>query len=99
MEDGKRALDMGFYLSFAGPVTYKRNHILREVAASMPLDRLLCETDAPWLAPQHHRGKRNEPSFVTEVYDVVAEVRGISVEELKRVVWRNAYSLFQWEDQ
>ncbi|HCA41254.1 MAG TPA: hypothetical protein DEP01_07100 [Aminobacterium sp.] len=57
------------------------------------------ETDAPWLAPQHHRGKRNEPSFVTEVYDVVAEVRGISVEELKRVVWRNAYSLFQWEDQ
>jgi TatD DNase family protein len=93
-DDARFALDMGFYISFAGPVTYPRAAELREAAVYVPLDMLLCETDSPYLAPQSNRGKRNEPAFVRDVYAKIAEVRGISLEELAEAVWRNGENLF-----
>lgn len=97
-EEAQRALELGFYLSFAGPVTYKKNQELRDIVAAIPIERLLCETDSPWLAPQHHRGKRNEPAYVSEVYDMVAKCRKIDIEELKSILWRNSCALLGWEE-
>jgi TatD DNase family protein len=85
---------MGFYISFAGPVTYPKAAELREAAVYVPSDRILCETDSPYLAPQSKRGKRNEPAFVRDVYAKIAEVRGISLEELAEIVWLNGENLF-----
>jgi TatD DNase family protein len=93
-DDARRALDMGFYISFAGPITYPKAAALREAAVYASLDMILCETDSPYLAPQQKRGRRNEPAFVRDVYDKVAEVRGISLEELSEAVWRNGENLF-----
>ncbi len=86
----------GWYCSFAGNVTYPRSEALREAAAKVPDDRILVETDAPFLAPQEMRGKRNEPAFVTATARLVAEVRGVSYEELERTVTANARELFAW---
>ena len=91
------ALDLGFYVSFAGPVTYPRSTGLREVAAKIPMDRLLCETDSPYLAPQPWRGKSNQPAYVAAVYETVAATRGMPIEEFAEEVWRNAARLFGWE--
>lgn len=84
----------GLYLSFAGTVTYPRSEALRVAVALVPADRLLLETDAPYLAPQSRRGKRNEPAFVAETYAAVAELRGVSVQDLARTVSDNAAALF-----
>lgn len=94
MDDARSALDMGFYISIAGPVTYPKAQSLRDVAAYVPLDRLLCETDSPYLAPQSRRGKRNEPALVREVYEKIAEVRKIPLEELAEAAWQNGDRLF-----
>lgn len=91
------ALDLGFYISFAGPVTYPRANGLREVAAEVPLDRLLCETDSPYMAPQPWRGKTNQPAYVAAVYETIATVRKIPAAELAEEVWQNAARLFGWE--
>jgi len=93
-ETAAAALDLGMHISFSGNVTFKRNEALREVAAYVPLDRLLVETDAPYLAPVPHRGKRNEPAFVREVAQCVAEARGIAIEALAEATTRNACALF-----
>ena len=93
--DARAALDMGFYISFAGPVTYPRADELRETARYAPLDRILCETDSPYLAPQGRRGKRNEPAFVREVYDKIAETRNLPLAELAAAVWENGQRLFK----
>jgi len=90
------AAERGWYCSFAGNVTYPRSEALREAAAEVPEDRILVETDAPFLAPQERRGKRNEPAYVTATARVVAEVRGASYEELERTVEANASALFGW---
>jgi TatD DNase family protein len=90
------AAERGWYCSFAGNVTYPRSEALREAAARVPEDRILVETDAPFLAPQEWRGKRNEPAYVTATARVVAEVRGVSYEELERTVEANASALFGW---
>ena len=92
--DARPALDMGFYISFAGPVTYPKAGELREAAAYVPLDRLLCETDSPYLAPQGMRGKRNEPALVREAYGKISEVRGLPLAELAAAVWENGEALF-----
>jgi TatD DNase family protein len=89
------ALDLDFWLSFAGPVTYPRNVELAEVAAWAPLDRILVETDAPYLAPQPFRGKRNEPRHVAVTARRIAELRGMPFEELAAATTRNAATLFQ----
>lgn len=89
------ALELGFYLSFAGPLTFPRNTELGAVAAWAPLDRILVETDSPYLAPQPFRGKRNEPRHVMITARHLAELRGLSFEEVARATGRNAASLFR----
>jgi len=89
-----QALDLGMYISFSGNVTFKRNDDLRKVAAYVPADRLLVETDAPYLAPMPHRGKRNEPAFVRHVASCIADVRGTPLHELARQTTANACRVF-----
>jgi TatD DNase family protein len=88
------ALALGFYISFSGVLTFKKSNELREIARSMPMDRLLVETDAPFLAPVPYRGKRNEPAFVKETARVLAEVKGVSEEALANATAANALRLF-----
>jgi len=88
------ALDMNMYISFSGNVTFKNNQQLRDVAAQVPLDRILIETDAPFLAPVPHRGKRNEPTYVKHVADCIAEVKGCSLEVLAAASTNNAMEVF-----
>lgn len=90
----RAALDLGFYVSFSGILTFRNAVDLREVAAYVPMDRLLIETDSPYLAPTPHRGKTNTPAFVPFVAAQIAQVRGISVEEVGRVTSQNVDELF-----
>jgi len=93
-ETAQAALDLGYYLGFTGPVTYKKADELRDIVARVPIDRLLVETDAPFLAPQRYRGKRNEPAYVALVAEKVAEVRGMETAVLHRQTTENAIRLF-----
>ena len=95
----KRALEHGFYVSFSGIVTFKRSEALREVAAGLPLDRLMVETDAPFLAPEGHRGKRNEPAWVPLVGKTIATLHGTTEEEVAHTTHRNARDLFRLDDK
>lgn len=88
------ALGLGFYISFAGNVTFKKAEALREVARTVPLERLLVETDCPYLAPVPHRGRRNEPAYVTATARFLAELRGVGDEELGRATSENFSRLF-----
>jgi TatD DNase family protein len=88
------ALDVGFYLSYAGILTFPKAGDLREVAKNTPVDRLLSETDSPYLAPTPHRGKRNEPAYVTRVVDTLAELHGHAVPEMARRIAENFDRLF-----
>ncbi|MGN6254541.1 MAG: TatD family hydrolase [Solirubrobacterales bacterium] len=90
------AAERGWYCSFAGNATYPSAKELRFAAAKVPDDRILVETDAPYLAPQPMRGKRNQPAFVVETAREIAAVRGVSYEELERTVEANARALFGW---
>jgi TatD DNase family protein len=94
-EVARAALDQGFYISFSGIVTFKSAQDLREVAARVPPDRLLIETDSPYLAPVPHRGKTNEPAFVPHVARCVAEVRGEPVERIAELTRENFFRLFR----
>lgn len=93
-ETAKAALDLGFYISFSGIVSFANARELREVATKVPLDRLLIETDSPWLAPVPYRGKTNQPAYVVEVAKVVADLRGLPVEELGERTSENFRHLF-----
>jgi TatD DNase family protein len=90
------AAERGWYCSFAGNATYPSAKDLLFAAAKVPEDRILVETDAPYLAPQPMRGKRNQPAYVVETARALAEVRGVSYEELERTVEANARTLFGW---
>lgn len=90
----KRALDLNYYISISGIVTFKTAEQIRDVVRRMPLDRLLVETDSPYLAPVPYRGKPNEPKYVREVAEFVADVKGISFEELAHHTTENFYRLF-----
>jgi TatD DNase family protein len=90
------AAERGWYCSFAGNATYPKSEALREAAARVPEDRILVETDAPYLSPQPVRGKRNQPAYVVETAREIASVRGVSYEELERTVEANARALFGW---
>jgi len=90
----KAALDLGFYISFSGIVTFRTAESLREVAKRVPADRLLIETDAPYLAPVPHRGKTNEPAFVTHVAQCIAELRQIELQRLAELTTGNFFRLF-----
>ena len=93
-EQAKRSLDMGFLVSFAGNLTYPKAQPLRDVAAKMPLDGVLVETDAPWLAPAPNRGKRNEPAMVLQTATVLAGILGLETEELAAATTKNFERLF-----
>jgi TatD DNase family protein len=90
----KKCLDLGLHLSIAGPVTFKRSQTLQELAQNCPLDRLLIETDAPYLAPVPKRGKRNEPAFVVYTAEKIASLRKLPVEEVGKQTSLNARRLF-----
>jgi TatD DNase family protein len=94
-EHAERAMEMGFLISFAGNVTYPKAQPLRDVAAKVPLNRLLVETDAPFLAPMPNRGQRNEPAWVAHTATALAELRGISPEEMASVTTKNFERLFR----
>lgn len=91
----KRALDLGFYLGFTGPLTFKKADDLRAVARLVPLDRVLIETDAPFLAPHPYRGKRNEPAYVVEVAKQLAALHDVSLDRIADITTANAERLFR----
>ncbi|HXK55617.1 MAG: TatD family hydrolase [Gammaproteobacteria bacterium] len=93
-EMAKKALDLGFYISFSGIITFNSAAELREVARKVPQDRLLIETDAPYLAPVPFRGKPNLPQYVTRVAECIAQLRGVSVEEVAATTSQNFFELF-----
>jgi TatD DNase family protein len=90
----KRALDIGFMISFAGNVTFPKAQQIRDSAAHVPMDRMLIETDSPFLAPIPYRGKRNEPAFVKETARQIGELRGLSTEEIGAQTSQNFYRFF-----
>lgn len=89
----ERYLELGFYVSFTGIITFKKADDLRDVVKRVPLDRLLIETDSPFLAPIPHRGKKNEPAFVRLVAECVAQTKGLDFESVARATWENAERL------
>jgi len=90
----EQAIELGLYVSFSGILTFPKSEALRELAASLPADRLLVETDSPFLAPAPHRGKRNEPAFVRHTAKVLGEVKGLSEAEIACVTGANFFRLF-----
>ena len=91
----KRALDMGFMISFAGNVTFPKAQQIRDAALEVPIDRMFIETDCPYLAPIPHRGKRNEPAYVKETARKIGELRGLSMEQVGEQTTRNFYKFFK----
>jgi TatD DNase family protein len=96
LDMARRAITLGFYISFSGIVTFKNAGALREVAKAVPLDRLLIETDCPFLAPEPHRGQRNEPAWVVRVAEQLASLTpDATIDDVRRASARNAARLFQ----
>ncbi len=89
-----QAIDLGLTISFTGIITFKKSQALRDLVAELPADRIMVETDSPYLAPGKYRGKRNEPSYVVETAKVMAEVRGVSLDEIARQTTENFFRLF-----
>jgi TatD DNase family protein len=92
----EKAINLNFYLGITGPVTYKNAQARREVVKDIPLERLLIETDAPFLAPVPQRGRRNEPAFVGHIADKIAEIHSRNPEEIAALTTLNAQRLFAW---
>lgn len=92
----KRALDIGFYISISGIITFRNAEELRDVVRQVPLERLLVETDSPYLAPIPYRGKPNQPAYVRETCEYVATLKGVSLEEMARIATENARKLFKF---
>lgn len=89
-----RALDLGLYVSFSGVITFKNSEALREIARDVPLDRVLVETDAPFLAPMPFRGKRNEPAFVVRTAAALASIKGVTGDDIARATTENFFRLY-----
>ena len=94
IELAKTVLDMGFYISISGIVTFKKSDEIREIVKFVPIDRLLIETDAPYLAPVPFRGKTNEPSFIIHTAEVISSVKNVSLNKLAEITTNNFFSLF-----
>ncbi len=94
LDFARKVLDLNFYISFSGILTFKNADALREVARFVPLNRVLIETDSPWLAPMPHRGKKNQPAFVADVFTHFASLRSESPEEVSRALWENSCQIF-----
>jgi TatD DNase family protein len=97
-ETAEQCLNMNFMIGLGGPVTFKNAKLPKEIARKVPLDRLLVETDAPYLAPHPYRGKRNETGYVRMVAEAIADIRGLSLEEVARQTAANANRLFRIDD-
>lgn len=95
LDFARKIFDLGFLISFTGLITYPKNEELRKVVKEIPLDKMMVETDAPFLAPQSHRGQRNEPSFVVEVVKQIALIKGIDIEKVAEITTQNAQNLFR----
>jgi TatD DNase family protein len=98
LETAQRAIGLNFCIGITGPVTFKNAKQKQEIVARLPLEQLLVETDAPYLAPHPHRGKRNEPAFVYEIADKIAQLQSRSQEEVATITTKNAARLFSWGD-
>jgi len=94
VEMAKELVNMGFYISFAGPLTFSNGKKTREVALSVPVERILIETDSPYLSPEPHRGQRNDSSKVRFVGEKLAEIKGLSIEETARITYENGKNFF-----
>ena len=94
LDDAQRFIDLGMFISFAGHLTYKKNEELRNIAKTLPLDKILIETDSPFLAPQFKRGKRNEPAYVAEVLKLIASLKNVDVSEADKIISENTLKLF-----
>ncbi|PLX78153.1 MAG: radical SAM protein [Desulfuromonas sp.] len=94
LDMARKCIDLGFLISFAGPLTYPKNDQLRDIARQIPTEHLLVETDCPYLAPQKFRGKRNEPAYVRHTAEKLAEIKGLSMEDISRIVQLNCQRLF-----
>lgn len=90
----QQCIELGFYLSFTGTITYPKNDEIREVIRQIPIERILVETDCPYLAPQQWRGKRNEPAYVVKTAETIAEIKGLSLTDIARITSLNAQRLF-----
>lgn len=90
----EQGLDFGYYISFSGILTFKKSEELRAIAKMVPLDRILIETDSPYLAPMPHRGKRNEPAFVVHTAQVLAQVKNLTTKEIGKITTDNYFNLF-----
>jgi TatD DNase family protein len=98
-ETALACVELGLYISFAGMLTFKKNDALRTVAAQIPLERLLIETDAPYLAPVPFRGKRNEPAYVRHTAECLAGIRGMTADEIGELTTKNARQLFRFPEE
>ena len=96
LETAQRAIGSNFYIGITGPVTFKNSKQKQEMVAQLPLEKLLIETDAPYLTPHPHRGKRNEPAFVSEIADKIAGLQSRNQEEVAAATTINAARLFSW---
>jgi TatD DNase family protein len=96
-DQAKELLSWGAMLSFAGPLTYPKSEVLRSVVSLTPLERLMAETDSPYLAPQSFRGKRNEPAYVVKVYEMIAQIKETSVEAITEKIFVNFGCFFGLE--
>ena len=94
-EEAKGCLDRGWFVSFSGIITFKKSKELRDVVQYVPLEQMFVETDTPYLAPQSHRGKQNEPAFVIEIAEKIAEIKGVSLEEVEKVTSENISRFFR----
>ncbi len=99
LDTARKALDLGFHISFSGIVTFRNAREIKEVAKAMPLERILVETDSPYLAPEPHRGKPNQPAYVRHVAEEIARLKGIGLEEVARATTENFCRLFKVSPQ
>jgi TatD DNase family protein len=97
LEEARQVLDRGWYISFSGIVTFKKSEQLRAVARYVPLDRMMLETDSPYLAPQSKRGKVNEPAYLIETAEKIADLKGVSLEILAQATTENCYQFFSFQ--
>ena len=96
LEEAEKALERNYYISFSGIITFKKSASLRDIVKEVPLKSLLIETDAPYLAPQTKRGKTNEPSFIVETAQLIANIKGLSLEEVESITFENAHAFFEF---
>ena len=98
-EAASKAIDLGFYIGIAGPITFRKSDALRDMVGMLPLERILTETDAPYMTPDPHRGKRNEPSHVQFITAAIANTRQVDVDRARDQTAVNARALFQWNHE